>query len=170
MPQLEKISLEQYLRRPNPFIEHVEVKGHKDDNKTDTKDKDDNKTKGKNPTASSKNRNWDSPSEVKRWESFSLDAFDLIYGEPLQQILGLLREFNDFSAIPDFPFCEIRDEDSLETLLIRHVQSTVSEALAVAQSNLQVQDSSANIYVSSLNPIKFSSRSCLQFARDSLQS
>ena len=170
MQQLNTISLEEYLRRPNPKITNIEVKGHRDDNKADTKGKDDNKTKGKNPTASSKNKNWDSPIEVKRWESFRLDAFDSIYGEPLQQILGLLGEFNDFSAIPDFPFCEIRDEDSLETLLIRHVQSTVSEALTVAQSNLQVLDSSANIYVSSLNLIKFSSRCCLQFARDSLQS
>lgn len=158
MPQLNSISLEQYLRRPNPAIKNIEVKG----GKTDTKDK--------NPTTSSKNKNWDFPREVKRWESFRLDAFDLIYGEPLQQVLGLSGEFNDFSTIPEFPFCEICDEDSLESLLIRHVQSTVSEALAVAQSNLQNQSSGESIYVSSLRLIKTFSRCCLRFARHSLQS
>ena len=62
-----------------------------------------------------------------------MNAFD---GGELRRVLEQKFDLQDYSGIPDFPFCEYSDEDSLEPLLIKWNHSVVSEALAKAQSFL----------------------------------
>ena len=105
MPQLK---LEEFLRRLNPDIKSVEAPNLPDDER---------KGRKRNRNPSSKSPSWDIPEKARKWEEFSLEAFNSVYSKPLQEILGLSREFNEDSTIPEFPFCEILNEDCLEALL-----------------------------------------------------
>lgn len=131
------LSLANYLKRPNLLVHSVH-------------DEDEDTTTG----TTTKNFGWDFPKDIRKWEDFDLDAFNKFYEKekPLQHILENQYDFNDPPNVPKFPFCEIRDEDSLETLLIISIQSTVSEALTVTQADLKAQPSGGVIYVSPFEP------------------
>ena len=126
-------SLADYLKRPNPLVHSV----HDDGTTTGT---------------TTKNFRWYFPKDIRIWEDFNLDAFNSFYERPLRHILDKHYEFNDPPNVQEFPFCEIRDEDSLEALLIMSIQSTVSEALTVTQSDLRAQASGDFIFVSPFEP------------------
>lgn len=68
-----------------------------------------------------------------------------MYNKDLSRLLERKFDLQDFSAIPDFPFCKYFDENSLESLLIKWNQSVVSEALAKAQAGLS--DDQESIYM-----------------------
>ena len=136
---MQQLKLEDFLRRLNPEVESVEAPNLPDDEGKDRK-------RNRNP--SSKNPSWRFPEKARKWENFSLESFNSVYAETLQDVLGLVQKFNEHPAIPDFPFCEIWDEDSLEALLIRSNQAIVGEALEVAQAHLNEQNSHDRIYVS----------------------
>ena len=136
-------SLADYLTRPNPSIHSVH---------------------GDRPTpgTTTKNFRWNFPDDIRPWEDFDLKTFDRFYARPLQHVLDSQYDFNDPPKIQEFPFCEIRDEDSLEALLIVSIHSTVSEALTVTQGDLKAQASGDVIYVS---PFKFSDPPILAFTQ-----
>ena len=70
-----------------------------------------------------------------------------MYEGVLRAVLEHHFELRDFSDIPQFPFCEIHDEDSLECLLVKWNHSIVSDALSTAQDHLDNHLSSTKIYM-----------------------
>ena len=131
-PSPRMVSLNEYLRCPNPTIRSIPD--------------DDKNAQG----TTTKNRSWVFPQMVKRWKHFRLDAFDAVYGVPFKDVLDKASTLKVFPEIPEFPFCDIRDENSLETLLTLSVQSIVSEALDVVQARLKAEHKADHeaIYVS----------------------
>lgn len=115
MPGLEK-SLLEYLRSENPVINGEMCRP------------------GSN--TSSKGDIWETPREIKVWEDFEFSSLKSMYGGQLQEVLARHFDFQDFSAIPQFPFREIHDENSLECLIVKWNHSMISDALSTAQSYL----------------------------------
>lgn len=124
-----KSSLLDYLNRRNPRVQGI----HEGET-----------TNG----STTRNLRWDFPNKLEEWDDFNLNNFDVFYDKSLQDVLKNRYDFDDLPDVPLYPFCEIRDEDSLETLLIKSIQTTVSEALTVTQADLQSQGSGDIIYVS----------------------
>ena len=161
MQELKGVSLEEYLRRSNPKLTSVHHSNLNVERNPDIKiaaleKKATEKTKHKQ--ASSKNFNWELPMERQPWPDFSLDAFDAVYKKSLEEVLNLKGNWSDFSQLPEYPFCEIWDEDSLDGLLIRYVQPTVSEALVTAQASLPGRQSKEDIFVSTMRAESTSNR------------
>ena len=141
MDQRRESSLEEFLRRPNPFIESIEAPGLPDDEKK-------KKERRENRNANTRGRSYDHPRVTKKWEEFNLEAFNSVYSEPLQRVLTQVAQFNDYPTKLDFPLSKILNEDCLETLLIKSNHSIICEALGVAQSHIQGRNNDDNIYVS----------------------
>ena len=114
-------SLLDYLRTPNPAVSGEACPS------------------GRNSMSSK--ASYEIPRKLRKWEDFEYDTLRTIYGGQLRKVLEQEFSLQDFSEIPDFPFCKYFDENSLESLLIKWNHSTVSEALAKAQAVLgQTQD------------------------------
>ena len=120
-------SLREYLQRENPVINNLPCKT------------------GKNTTTN--NNNFTLPRYIELWEDFELDSLKAMYGGALQAILEQNFYLHDHSAIPQFPFCEVHDEDSLNSLLIRWTHSIVSDALATAQKQLEGYNHGVHIFM-----------------------
>ena len=99
---------------------------------------------GKN--TASKNNPWDLPQRIEVWKDFEYDALQSIYGGVLRQVLERQFALETF-AIPEFPFCHIHDEDSLESLLVKWNQSVMSNALSTAQGCLEGRLIDGEIYM-----------------------
>ena len=110
-------SLLEYLQQKNPIINNARCRT------------------GKNTKTTL--ASWVTPRHFELWEDFELNSLKSMYGGALQSILQEKYELQDHSAIPEFPFCEIHDENSLETLIIKWNYSVVSGALAAGQQRLQ---------------------------------
>ena len=123
------LTIEEYLSLPNPVISNHD--GEKFSNETSG--------------GTTRNSRWVSPRRIGRWREFNFDLFEELfhsqYGKNLREILGIEHNFVDLSDLK-YPFCDVRDEDSLETLLILSVQRNVCEALNVAQFKLLAQEDS----------------------------
>ncbi|KAL9005309.1 MAG: hypothetical protein Q9188_001900 [Gyalolechia gomerana] len=78
---------------------------------------------------------YDTPKSLELWSDFDSDSLYAIDNGSFKKILESQFDLEDFSNIPEIPFRQIFDEDSLESLLIKWTQSVVTEALAKAQSN-----------------------------------
>lgn len=118
-----KLTLEAYLKLPNPVIS--EHDGEKLNDGTNG--------------GTSRNISWNTPTAIRKWKHFKRDIFDLFNDEPLRNILQTEYTLNNFSDLPPFPFRDVRDEDTLEALLIKSNQSIVCEALDVAHSATQAK-------------------------------
>ncbi len=105
----------------------------------------DNCPGGANTT--SKARNFVTPGWIDKWEDFEYDSLRSIYGGTLHRVLKREFPLQDFSAIPQVPFCEVFDENSLDTLLTKWNHSVVSEALSTAQRCLYKSQTSKTIYM-----------------------
>ncbi|KAL9128408.1 MAG: hypothetical protein Q9217_002899 [Psora testacea] len=90
---------------------------------------------GQNTKSGSKANPWDQPKKIVRWQDFEYDALQSIYSGKLRQILDHTFDLDDIT-IPEIPFCQIHDEDSLESLIIKWNQSITSTALSAAQGYL----------------------------------
>ena len=111
-------TLSQYLRRDNPSITNRYC------------------IRGSN--TKSRGNNWIEPQEIALWEDFNVDSLTAIYNGDLNEVLQcVLPDLHDHRPMPQYPFCEIRDEDSLNSLLIKWNHSTVTDALAAAQKYRQ---------------------------------
>ena len=143
MDQPKEITLGEFLRRPNPDVKIVEAPSLSPEEM--------GKKKNENP--STRNSAWETPKATRKWANFNLEAFNFLYREsPLQQILGLTKDFNDYGTIPEYPFCEIWDEDCLEALVIKSNQTIVNDALDFAQTHKKGQNSHGRISVSVSDP------------------
>ena len=123
--QSRRRSLLNYLRTENPAVD-----GHM--------------CHGKGLTTSN---TWETPKSIELWEDFEFKSLQAIYDGQLQEILNRRFILQEFSAIPQFPFREIHDEDSLESLLIKWNQSIVSHALSNAQDHLNNGQENDTIYM-----------------------
>jgi len=95
--------------------------------------------RSQNTKSISRVNRWDQPKNVVKWHDFEYDALQSIYDGSLSEILGQPFELETFN-IPQVPFCQIHDEDSLETLISKWNQSMISSALSAAQDDhLQIQ-------------------------------
>ncbi|KAI4157199.1 MAG: hypothetical protein LQ342_008466 [Letrouitia transgressa] len=122
-----KISLMDFLCRANPDINCYGVR------------------KGTNTRYDGDKWGW--PSEIKVWEDFDLESLKSMYGGVLQTAFENQSDIQDFSDIPKFPFCEIHDEDSFESLAAKWNQAVVSHGLAKAQMRLESRKSRESIYM-----------------------
>lgn len=114
----EPLSLNKYLRRPNPCINNQHAL--------------------KGPTTSC-NEKFDEPlraKDVKEWTDFQEDALETIYGTILERNIHQHNPDIFAGALSDANLREIHDEDSLEALLIRWNYGVVSTALSIAQRQL----------------------------------
>ena len=89
------------------------------------------------PNSKSSTNSYFLPRAVCEWEDFKYDTMNVCYGGELRRALEQEFDLQDFSGIPDFPFCKYFDEDSLESLLIKWNYSIVAEALSKAQDFLE---------------------------------
>ena len=121
------MSLLDYLRLENPLIDSTPC------------------TRGSNTT--SKKFKWHEPRIIREWDDFEYKALQSMYGGELRTVLERHFELRDFSGIPQFPFREMHDEDSLECLLVKWNHSIVSDALSTAQDHLDDHLSSTKIYM-----------------------
>ena len=87
------------------------------------------------------------PGYLKDWTDFQYKSLSSIYGGVLNEVLESEFVCQDFSAIPQKPFREIHDEQSLESLLTKWNHSVVSEALSKAQECLYTNHSNMTIYM-----------------------
>ena len=121
------LTIEEYLSLPNPVISNH----------------DEEKFRNEISGGTTRNPRWVSPRSIHRWKAFNHHLFEEIflskYGKDLREILKIEYNFADFSDL-EFPMDEVRNEDSLEALLITSIQRTVCKALRVAQSKLLAQE------------------------------
>ncbi|KAL6715420.1 hypothetical protein ACLMJK_006381 [Lecanora helva] len=96
-------------------------------------------SKGRN-TKSTKAYPWDQPTFIVKWREFEYEALLSIYGGKLRDVLGQSFELENFH-VPRVPFCQIHDENSLDSLIIKWNQSMTSKALTAAQRHLKVHHS-----------------------------
>ena len=90
---------------------------------------------------------WKEPAFIREWKDFRPESLTGMYKGQLKRILDTETLVSHQIDIPRVPFCEIYDEDSLEGLLIRWTQTTVSNALVVAQDHLESICASGRIYM-----------------------
>ena len=109
-------SLFDYLTSPNPVL--------------------DNRHCPRGPNSRTSKAVWRFPRVIEPWKDFNLASLTSIYGGIFQNVVHQHFDLIDFSRIPEFPFCQVADEDSLEALLIKWNQSVVSEALLASQDKL----------------------------------
>ena len=95
----------------------------------------------------SKKRTYLRPTQIGKWEDFDYHSLRSMYGGALGRALGLEVSCQEFSTIPQLPFCGIADEDSLEALLVKWNQSVVPEALSKGQECLYKHQSRKKIYM-----------------------
>ena len=88
---------------------------------------------------------WNAPTIVIEWDDFEHDALQSIHGGKLNGVLGQSFALDHFS-IPRIPFCQIHDENSLDSLLIKWTQSVTCSALSAAHQCLK-DDSAERIYM-----------------------
>lgn len=119
-------TLLQYLRRKDPHLNSSKCKS------------------GKNTT--SRKTIWDKPREIKRWNDFEYDALKSIYGGTLHELLDCQFALEEFT-IPQQPFCQIHDENSLDSVVIKWNQSVISTALSAAQNHPNGQLPHEEIYM-----------------------
>ena len=79
--------------------------------------------------------NYFMPARIQVWEDFNLNTLKQTYAYALKLCLQTNSHPHSDTSIPQYPFCEIHDEDSLESLLVKWTQSVVSDALAVYQTS-----------------------------------
>ena len=89
---------------------------------------------------------WDVPKDIVRWEDFDFNALESIYGGALHDLLERSLALEDFT-IPAIPFCQICDENSLDSLIVKWNQSVVSSALSASQSHLETRLKTGKIYM-----------------------
>lgn len=90
---------------------------------------------------------WKKPVDIVEWTDFEPQSLLKAFKGRLAEILKTNLTGSAPLPIPAFPFREIHDEDSLETLLILWNQQIVSNALVVAQDQLPAIRSSGRIYM-----------------------
>ncbi len=90
--------------------------------------------RSQNTKSISRVNRWDQPKNVVKWHDFEYDALQSIYDGSLSEILRQSFELERFN-IPEVPFCQIHDEDFLETLISKWNQSMISSALSAAQDH-----------------------------------
>lgn len=129
-------SLLAYLRAKNPDINTTACSSGQNTRPRSTGSK--RSPWGSNKTGFQRNP-WSLPKEIVKWQDFEYEALQSIYDGKLSQTLGRQFQLQDIS-VPEMPFCQIHDEDSLETLLIKWTHSIISNALSAAQRFLQVRD------------------------------
>lgn len=110
-------TLQQYLRLPNPVLTTSKRYIKKSKN-TNTKT----------------NPDLDEPQDINEWTDFPSGVLLPKEEEVLRNVLQ--QSFDetalpDYSDIQEFPLCQIFDEDSFETLVMRWNQAVVLKALAV---------------------------------------
>ena len=110
--------LSDYLKHENPAI-----KNHQPRNK-------------KNTTYKSEDAPYKYPKIIEEWQDFTYDTLRSMYGGALQRVLDLEYILHDFSDLPKYPFCEIHNEDSLESFIVKWNHSVICDALAAAQGEL----------------------------------
>ena len=81
-------------------------------------------------------RHYSTPHGIREWEDFEYDTMNLFYGGELHKVLKKKFRLQDFSKIPEFPFCQYSNENSLDSLLIKWTQSVLCEALSKSQRSL----------------------------------
>ena len=81
---------------------------------------------------------WDHPRRIVKWRDFEYDTLQSIYGGTLREVLEKSFDLDDV-FIPRIPLCQIYDEDSLQTLLIRWNLSVTTSALSAAQGHLKIR-------------------------------
>ena len=121
------ISLLEYLQSENPILNGKMCQG-----------------KG---NTSSKAWSWITPRAIEVWKDFNLDSLEKIYDGQLKEVLERQFLLKDFSAIPEYPFCEIHDENSLEILIAKWNQSMITDALSSAQIYLDHRLNHGRIYM-----------------------
>lgn len=89
-------------------------------------------------------RSWVTPAWIQAWEDFELDSRGSIYGGALREVLQHQFVLRDFSGIPQYSFCEIHDEDFLESLLAKWNHCVVSDSLSKSQDHLSGSFSTLN--------------------------
>lgn len=78
---------------------------------------------------------------------FEYDTLKSIYRGALHEVLECHFTLDKFT-VPELPFCQIHDEDSLVSLIVKWNQSVVSNALSAAQSHLDGRLPHKVIYMS----------------------
>ena len=124
---LFELPLLQYLKRENPVVYYH------------------SSSAGSNTKTTKSNRKI--PRYIRPWEDFEYESLKSIYGGALWSILDRPCRLPDYSVMPQFPFREIHDENSLESLLIKWTHSTVSDALDDAQKNHQAFGDREKVYM-----------------------
>lgn len=110
-------SLLEFLRRDNPLLtEGIPPKG---------------------VNSKSKSHNWVRPHFIERWNDFEYESLQAIDDGRLDAALRQRQNFPNHSLLPPYPFLQIHDEDSLESLLIGWNYRVVSDALTAAQNYLK---------------------------------
>lgn len=95
----------------------------------------------------SRGKEWISPGYISEWEEFRFEILASIYDGALLRVLQEVFPCNDYSYIPQKPFRELVDEDSIEVVLMKWTQSTVTEALSMAQNCLYQSEPQNVIYM-----------------------
>lgn len=101
--------------------------------------------KGRNTT--SVKEAWKEPARIVEWRDFQPQSLFMSFEGRLDNILKTKLAGPVPGDIPAFPFREVYDEDSLETLLILWTQQIVSNALAIAQDQLPTICSYGRVYM-----------------------
>lgn len=100
---------------------------------------------GKNTTCAK--TSWKQPRIIEPWKDFDYDSLKAIYGGALNGILQRQSGPHIHPKILKFPFCEIYDENSLESLLVMWSQAIISGALVTAQGELNSQGIDEHIFM-----------------------
>ena len=119
-------TLRDYLRNEDPLLDISRCRGGK------------NTTCGKTP--------WDRPWKIERWIDFEDDALDSVYGGALHNVLKQRFDLNH-PDVPQKPFCQITNEDSFTSLLVKWNQSIVSSTLATAHESIKSHFPHERIYM-----------------------
>lgn len=105
--------------------------------------------KGKNTTMKSSSiKSWlTCPQYIEEWDDFGLSSLDAACGGSLREELARRYRLREHPEPPEFPFCEIHDEDSFTSLLILWNWPIVSSALAAAQEESLKHPSGEAVYM-----------------------
>ena len=120
----QKLSLINFLKQPNPKVcsEYA--------------------WEGSNTRSA--NSAWKKPDHIRKWEDFEYTEVSAIFGDLLKREIDQ-QKLPDFGKELPFHLTEIRDEDSLEALLVRWNNAVVSTALSVAQRGDRSADSDPSV-------------------------
>lgn len=76
---------------------------------------------------------WKQPRYIEAWKDFNYDSLKAMYGGALNAVLQHQSPPEGHPDIPQFPFCDIHDENSLESLLVMWNQVVIVRGLTTAQ-------------------------------------